>query len=193
MPPEHPVDARDVPTRRRRSLRPIVAGLGVVLGLSGCGSSPPGLLTGPDIPGSLGVKANAAAAATEARQESPSPHCKRSGVAVFSVPGQAVPVESILTSARSTWIVSVEMSCTSASAAHVALESEAKIEGGHPVAGIADEAQILDLSSAGERAYIVAWRADDTLGALLVVGPKHDTRIDARLAQLLARRAAARS
>ena len=62
--------------------------------LSACSSS---FRTRPahpaDIPGYLGVQANASATAAEARQTGMTPHCTRAGTAVFTVPGWQIPTE----------------------------------------------------------------------------------------------------
>jgi len=67
----------------------LVIGLGVLLALSACSSSPPpGVLTQADVPSYLGVRANPSAAASEARHTGTlAQGCKVAGNAVFTVPG----------------------------------------------------------------------------------------------------------
>jgi hypothetical protein len=166
---------------------------GTALALSSCGSSPLGLLTSADIPSYLGVEANPSFSASQENQESATPHCQKAGVADFSVPGIGHKPGSLLTNAKAPEIVSVNASCDNASSAHSAFETSVKGIGGHSVVGIGNEAKLANVSGKSERAYFVGWREHNQVGFVLIASSQSDNRIGPGLAELLARRAVARS
>ena len=88
-------------------------------------------------------------------------------------------------------MVSADLSCATPSDAHRAFMSDAVVAG-RSIPGIGDEAALLTLRN-GRRSYIVGWRKDNQFGVIVIVGPTKDEPITPALAELLARRAAARS
>jgi hypothetical protein len=175
----------------------LIIALTAAVALSACGgTSTPGVLTQSDMPNYLGLKANPSAAATATRLETPSgPHCNKAGVAVFTVPGWRVPKRGNILDARgsgfSPIVISISFSCATSSDAHRAFKSGASFAG-RPIAGIGDEATLLDLS-AGQRSYALGSRKGNQFSAVFVFGPTKNKRITPALVELLARRAAARS
>ena len=182
--------------------------------LSACGGSPtPGVLTQSDIPSYLGVKLNRSASASQARQTR-TPPCNTDRVAVFTVPGQRIN-EQALAPATAPQVTSASLACPNASTLDVAYRTTATglaslYGSGRAVSGVGDGAKLFDVgrvapATAGEarlylpgkvsmaRAYLVIWREHDHAQVVLVSGPSGDKRITAALAELLARRVAARS
>jgi len=153
------------------------------------------VLTQADIPSYLGLMVNPSASTTVARHEGSDPHCKKAGIAVFSASGWRVPTGGslliILQSGSGPVVVSADLSCATPSDASRAFKSDPSLLG-RPIPGIGSEATLIDLSP-GQRSYGVGWRKNARIEAVFVVGPKDDKRITPGLAQLLARRAAARS
>jgi len=158
--------------------------------LSACSSSPPGVLTQADIPSYLGVKSNPSATANYESRLTPPHGCTTVGVAVFSVPGEPLDTELLPTSTRALAVTTVLLSCANESEARTSFGTAV----GTSVTGIGDEAKWLNEGVAGGgRFYAIVWRRNDQLGNVSVAGPTNDTHIGPGLAELLARRAAARS
>jgi hypothetical protein len=179
-------------SRNVRSLGVTLAAfLGASLALSACSSSPtPGVLTSADIPSHLGVKANPSATADYASRLTVPQSCKTVGVAVFSVPGMRLNEAVLPTSAHTTAVTSVVLSCASESETRTSFGTAV----GASVPGIGDEAEWLNEGVVGGgRFYAILWRKNDKLGNVSVAGPTNDSHIGPGLAVLLARRAAAES
>jgi hypothetical protein len=177
-----------------------IAGVCLLIGfvgamaLSACSnSSTPGVLTLADIPSYLDVTANSAATASEGRAVGTTPHCTKAGVVVFTVPGWRVPKRGLLTSANAPVVVSVDDVCVTSSDAHAGFTSDSGVGVVGPVPGIGNEATLLDLGSGPQRMYLVGWRKGNQFGAVGVLGSAKNDRITPALAELLARRVAARS
>ena len=159
--------------------------------LSACGgSSTSGVLTQSDIPSYLGVKANRSASDAERKREARTPHCTVTGVVVFSVPGKAVKAQSPLVSSAPT-VLSADLSCVSVADARSAFNLIK--DGGQAVPGIGNEALLINVGSGDGVGYAIGWRQGDRVSLVSVGGPPNDKRITAALAELLARRVAARS
>jgi hypothetical protein len=169
---------------------------GIAVALSACGgSSSLGVLTSSDIPSDLGVQANESATAITAHRDGSERHCERAGIAVFTVPGGKIPkagiVLNMITSASGTIVLSADYSCATPSDAHKDFKSDVR-DAGRQIAGIGDEATLLHLSAPQPR-YLLEWRKGNQIGGVLVVGPTKNKHITPALAELLARRAVARS
>jgi hypothetical protein len=170
-----------------------MAVLGAVLALSACGSSPPGLLTSADVPSYLGTSFNSTVSASEEGLLSPTRQCQRAGVAVFSVPGRGVPFGAVLKQVKAPEILSVNTACDSTADARAFFQTSVRLYGGDSVSGIGNEAELVMLGRDGGRAYFVGWRKNNYVGFVVAAGSPDDTRIAPALAELLARRAVARS
>jgi hypothetical protein len=174
------------------AVTPALAVLGAALAVSACGgSATPGVLTSADIPSYLGVKANPSAAASEARSVRPAP-CKTAAVDAFGVPARHANTRSRIVSTRP-FIVSVALTCDSVSQAQTAFNLIKKGGDGHALAGIGDEARLINVTEATQRVCTVGWRDGNQVGVVFVLGPIKDTRITPALTELLARRAIARA
>ena len=176
----------------------LVIGFGGALTLSACSSSPPpGVLTQADIPSYLGVRPNPSATAAMARQAGRPPvHCTTTGLVLFSVPGQRVDTSTRPPERTQTTpiILASGVSCISVSYAKALFKETAfSFPGASRVTGIGDEATLVNISDVLNRFYIVQWRDNNQGGLIWTVGPPSDKRITSGLAELLARRAAARS
>jgi hypothetical protein len=151
------------------------------------------VLTNADIRSYLGVKVNPSVSASEVSDAVPLDSCKRAGVAVFRVPGIRVDPQR-LTSAKAPELIDASYSCASASDAFRSFNTPLMKGVGRTVHGIGDEANLYDLTGlVAERLYAVRWREKNHIGVLFVASAQNDTRIGPGLAELLARRAAARS
>lgn len=139
------------------------------------------------------MTSNGSLSSSQDSQLSPTPHCSKAEDAVFAVPGMGAPPGSLLVKAKDPEIVTVDQSCDSTADAHAVFETSVKDIGGSSVPGIGNEANLVDLSSKTERAYFVGWRQDNQVGIIVVVGAPNDARIGPKLAELLGRRAVARS
>jgi hypothetical protein len=159
--------------------------------LAACSSrSTPGVLTSADIPSYLGVKANPDAAASQARNVRPAP-CKTAGIDAFGNPAGRSNTRSGVT--PQPFVVSVSLTCDSVSQAQTAFKMIKGVSDGHDVVGIGDEARLINVTEVTQRLCGVGWREGNQIGTVLVLGPIKDKRITPALAELLARRAAARS
>jgi len=174
----------------------LIAMLTIALILSACGSSPtPGVLTQSDIPSYLGVKLDLSESAYATRKEpSQTGHCTKIGITVFTVPTTQVDNTTQLpTSTKSPEVSSSSLSCRSASDAQDLVTSGVTHYHERLVSGIGNEAWLANVSQPGERHYVVFWRDNNDIGSVDTVGAPNDRRITPALAELLARRAAARS
>jgi hypothetical protein len=192
----------------------VVTFLLVAVQLSACtgGPSPPGVLTQANIPGYLGVKFNPSQTASLAGQTI-TPPCKTHNVTVFTVPGQK-DYEPTLGLVHAPQVTSVSVACSNASEQgktyRTMSNALASLYGtGSPVSGVGDDAKLFNVGRVEPRAggsrlysrgygspahsYLVVWRANDQIDAVTISGPSEDERITPALAELLARRAAARS
>jgi len=169
----------------------LIVALIPAVALSACGSSlTPGVLTQSDIPSHLGVKLNPAESASEAQVRSAP--CKVAASVVFD--GSKKPYSPTITS--------VGLSCASISQAQQYFNTT-KVGGngyplpgvrGHSVPGIGDDAWFIDQGRESDlRFYTLVWRQGDRVSLVSVEGPVSDKRITPGLAELLARRVAARS
>ncbi|MDR3648005.1 MAG: hypothetical protein P4L20_02850 [Acidimicrobiales bacterium] len=181
------VDLRSSPIK-------LVIGFGVALALSACSSSPsPGVITQADIPSYLGVRANPTAAASEAQHLGTlAKGCKAAGNAIFSVPGARV-ITKINVLSKAPEVLNGVESCAAPSEALNVYDGFVKNSQGRTLPRIGNEGKITDLSGPRARAYGITWRVNNQIGILEIEGPTSDKRITSGLAELLARRAAARS
>jgi len=178
-------------------------GLGSALLLIGCSSPNPGGLTNADIPSDLGVKMNASALVTVVGVgfDAPLPigpkaTCAHLYETVFIPPrkkGEALGGEGEpLTYPE---VLSIGFRCSGAPAGRLGFR--ALSEGRKQVGGIGDQAALFNATDTQgypkSRVYIVDWREGAVVGVVGVAGPTSNTRIGPGLAELLARRAAARS
>jgi len=178
------VDLRSAPIK-------LVIGFGVVLALSACSSSSsPGVLTPADIPSYLGVRANPSAFAAEDRKEAAPPYCSKAGFVPFTVPGK--PLDTQIPAAYPA-IVSTNLVCANTYDAHKLYRSTITLNRGRSIVGIGNEATLINFDTKAERYYEVFWRDNNLIGEVTVIGPHGSNRITPALAELLARRAAARS
>jgi hypothetical protein len=172
----------------------LVAVLGAALALSACSSpSPPGVLAQADIPSFLGVKLNPPEAPMDARVVLSAP-CHK--------PASAVAAVFKSRKSLSPTVTSIAVSCPGISQAQKFFDTrkvgargyplpEVK---GHSLTGIGDEAWFIDQGGKADlRDYTVVWRQVNRVSSVSVEGPRSDKRITPALAELLARRAAARS
>ena len=182
------------PNGRHRSVWVLLTLLIATVVLSECSSSTPGLLTQSDIPSYLAVTANASATNSQALLESAPDRCKQAGVAIFSRPRASVIATDLIlnNSPSSPEIISTSISCPSESDAHLAYETYARDWGRHSILHLGAEADLGKLLPS-TRNFIVGWRQNTAIGWLLLAGAPDDKRITPALAELLARRAAARS
>jgi hypothetical protein len=165
------------------------------LALSACSSSqPPRALTQADIPSYLGVRASPTARSAGVLQPVARFHgCKTVGLAVFTASVRN-ELQGNPTVSKAPGIISVAVSCPSVADAEKAFRTLVTGTGGRSVSGLGDEARLFNVSKRGsDRLYMVGWRQNNHIGAVDVGGPPHDTRITPELAELLARRAVARS
>jgi len=172
----------------------LVALLGASLVLSACStSSRPGVLSRADIPSYLGVSVSHSGSAGMLLPVAQFHGCKTVGVVFFSasVPNE---LQGNPTVSKAPGIVSVAVSCPSVADAQKAFRTFLTGTGGRSVSGLGDEARLFNVSKGGsDRLYIVGWRQSNQIGAVDVGGPPNDKRITPALAELLARRAVARS
>jgi len=168
---------------------------GGALTLSACSSAPHvGVITQADIPSYLGVSASPTARSAGVLLPVARFHgCKTVGVAVFtaSVPNE---LQGNPTVAKAPGIISVAVSCPRVADAREALRTFVPTIGGRSMRGLGDDATLVNASRDGsDRLFDVVWRQGNQIGAVDVGGPPNDSRITSALAELLARRAAARS
>jgi hypothetical protein len=172
----------------------LVAVFVVGMALSACSSpSTPGVLTQADIPSDLNMTSNSAFASVYLR-ENAAPRCKKTGFASFSVPGKRVDTTTnVPASAKSPEVISSSVVCPNTSDAHIALRSGLSTPGARSVSGIGSEAILVNFGIPKTGYYVVGWRESNRVGFVFLVGASNDKRITPALAELLARRAAARS
>ena len=180
------------PLRRHRSAGVWLAVSTATLALSACSSSTPGLLSQSDIPSDLGVKYNPSAG-PDARSLRLAP-CRKPASAVVATFTSGKPVYPIVNS--------LAVSCPNVSQAQMFFDTRKVGARGYPIPrikghsfpGIGDEAWIVDEGGGSDlRDYSLAWRQGNRVSSVTVEGLLSDKRITPALAELLARRAAARS
>jgi len=162
--------------------------------LSACSSSPPpGVLTQADIPSYLGVRSTSSTLA-EVGAPVPRTHgCNTSGVAIFTAPVRGA-FSGLPNVSKSPAVLSTAMSCPRAAAAVGVLSTFVTGRSSRSVPELGRGAKLVNLSRSGmDRDYEVIWRQGNKIGAVDLGGPPSDSRITPALAELLARRAAARS
>lgn len=147
----------------------------VVVNLSACTSPPRSVLTIADIPSYLGVKLNASASVEYANRLTPPSHCRATGVAVFSVPTKPLDEALLPASSLAPVVSAVDWSCSNKrTSSGLQITSQNERTGG------------------GGWYFGVVWSQGDRMGAITVAGPVDDRRLSMGLANMLARRAAAR-
>jgi hypothetical protein len=186
-------------TVSRRSTRISLAVFGVALALSACGgsSATPGVLTQAEVPSYLNVKADSLGAAVKAAVHfAPIPHCKRVGLALFTVPGTLAKLREPVPVPTSPIILSSLVSCATVADAKSTFASyfrDVDRLGGRAVKGIGDEAQMDNSGLLDRSVEFIGWRSNNQIGVILLDGAASNKRITPALIELLGRRAAAGS
>jgi len=148
----------------------------IAVSLSACTSPPPSVLTIADIPSYLGVKPNASASVEYASRVNPPSHCRTTGVAVFSVPAKPLDEALLPASSQAPVVSAVDWLCSKKG----------------PSSGWQISSQNEGMGGGGWYLGVI-WSQGDRMGAITVAGPVGDRRLSMGLADMLARRAAARA